>query len=108
MSWDTSGRHWYLNFQRVKFEEHDALRLVPYLPWGIELWEYDLQSRVYTQSRGKETSVNGRNIKITAKKDVKCAEEAWQMIRAKMKACAQHVATLTWQEVNLSGTLNET
>ena len=101
-------KHWLLQFGRVKFDLHDDLRLVIHLPWGIELWEYDLMRKGYAHTQGKTTETHGYRIAIFSARYLECVKEAWgRHIRRKLEDCGECVAILSWADIEARELLNK-
>jgi hypothetical protein len=77
---------WYLRFQNILEKHHDVLILAAYTPFGLYVYEYDGQKKLYTN--GIVDKINGSKLVY-----VGCDENilnAWAIIQNKLKSMSIH------------------
>eukprot|EP00413_Alexandrium_margalefii_P042092 CAMPEP_0204589220 /NCGR_PEP_ID=MMETSP0661-20131031/49076_1 /ASSEMBLY_ACC=CAM_ASM_000606 /TAXON_ID=109239 /ORGANISM="Alexandrium margalefi, Strain AMGDE01CS-322" /LENGTH=349 /DNA_ID=CAMNT_0051599127 /DNA_START=190 /DNA_END=1236 /DNA_ORIENTATION=+ len=97
ITWNRTRKEWVLMFTAVKVAEFDDLVLIVYAPWGLELWDYNIEARVGLCSHGKATAVTGQNIFIYGKRGEYDLRKSWESkIAQRLQKAASQVAALTW------------
>lgn len=97
-----SGR-WELRFCNVDFAKFDDLLLVVYLPWCLELWEYDVSLRARTATCGKRTDIRGHSIAVVAICRGGVLVDVWHTaLRPRLVECASFVRNMPWNDPLIS------
>ena len=85
--------NWAVTFRHVKFDNSDDLILMIHVPWGVELWEYNVQAKVGVSTMGKLTQSNGHQIQCYTPAHAPDLNIACAAIRAKLEQ--KQAASLT-------------
>eukprot|EP00928_Gymnodinium_smaydae_P039324 TRINITY_DN26884_c0_g2_i1.p1 TRINITY_DN26884_c0_g2~~TRINITY_DN26884_c0_g2_i1.p1 ORF type:complete len:365 (-),score=15.53 TRINITY_DN26884_c0_g2_i1:302-1396(-) len=97
-TWDNVWKRWRVCFMSVQFSKFDDLVLVVYLPWGLELWEYDVANSSGRTTQGVRTSVHGQRIQFYGQCHERCLHESFRKhIRPRLQNAASHIVSLGWQ-----------
>lgn len=95
--WTASRSRWTMQLQGVKVDEFDDLILVVYAPWGLVLWEYDMNARIGYSTTGRITAMRGGTITFCGKQNVECLVESWRLsLCPRLNLSAKHVTTSNW------------
>jgi len=106
--WDESRERWTLSFYCIKRELFDCLLLVLYSPWGVDIWEYNLELALGWTTTGKLTNLTGCKIVFVGPVKEKDGYKAWtSKLRPRLEAAASHAVTLPWSHPIVAKCLNE-
>jgi hypothetical protein len=87
------AERWRICFRRVKFECFDDLVLVADVPGGIEIWEYNVPSKIGVHKQGKATNMLGHSVSFEVVGKEHDMNNAWSDIKTLVES--KHAATIS-------------